>query len=291
MGITNILGSISLGLPFTVTSWANVLVVIRLDKSSSSAGVAPSTLNWNGQTLTRAVTTVDSGSIYRDASVYYVYNPTAGSASVTGTLTGTPVCTYLEAYTLSGVNTPVAPLTGAANSVSGTSLSFNVANVSADSWAAVGGVLGSYGVAGVAVAGTGANMGGIFYGNDTSADNDAFAFGYVSGLGAGSDTITYAWNLTGRTPTANALAAAIFPPLLSQPHITGVNLGGSTLSISATNGSVAGVWMLLQSPNLTLPLSQWQTNLTGNFDSGGNLSTNIANAATNNQEFYILKVQ
>jgi hypothetical protein len=38
-------------------------------------------------------------------------------------------------------------------------------------------------------------------------------------------------------------------------------------------------------------LSQWQTNLTGNFDGSGNLSTNIANTATNLQEFYILKVQ
>jgi hypothetical protein len=70
-----------------------------------------------------------------------------------------------------------------------------------------------------------------------------------------------------------------------------INLSGTTLSISATNGTVGGSWILLQSSDLTLPLSQWQTNLTGNFDGSGNLSTNIVNTATNRQEFYILKVQ
>ncbi len=49
--------------------------------------------------------------------------------------------------------------------------------------------------------------------------------------------------------------------------------------------------ILLQSTNLALSLGQWLTNSTGSFDGGGNLSTNILNAATNSQEFYILKVQ
>jgi hypothetical protein len=79
------------------------------------------------------------------------------------------------------------------------------------------------------------------------------------------------------------------PP--STPHITNIGLSGTGLSISATNGTPGGSWTLLQSTNVVLPLSQWQTNLTGNFDGGGNLSTNIANTATNLQEFYILEVQ
>jgi Immunoglobulin I-set domain len=290
VGITNTLASTSINLPFTVTSGANVLVVILLDKSSSTAGVAPTTLSWNGMTLAQAITTVDSGSIYRDASVYYVYNPAVGSANITGTLTATPVCSYLQAYTLSGVDTYAAPATGAANSVSGTSLTFT-ATAAANSWAAVGGVLGAYGVAGVAVTGTGGDASGVFYGNDTSADNCAFAFGYLSGLSGGTDTIAYSWNLAGRTPTANAFVGAIFAPQPSSPLITSVSLNAATLAISATNGTPGGAWILLQSANLALPLSQWQTNSTGNFDSSGNLSTNIVNTATNGQEFYILKVQ
>jgi hypothetical protein len=63
------------------------------------------------------------------------------------------------------------------------------------------------------------------------------------------------------------------------------------LSISATNGLPGGLWTILQSTNVALPLSQWETNCAGNFDGSGNLSTNIANTATNLQEFYILEVQ
>ena len=73
------------------------------------------------------------------------------------------------------------------------------------------------------------------------------------------------------------------------PHITGIALHGATLSISATNGTAGGSWILLQSTNLALPLSLWQTNATGNFDGSGNLSASLANNATNTQEFYILQ--
>jgi|ERR1017187_4319282 hypothetical protein len=75
------------------------------------------------------------------------------------------------------------------------------------------------------------------------------------------------------------------------PHITSIRLSGTSLSISATNGSTGGSWTLLQSTNLALPLSQWQTTCAGNFDGNGNLSTNIANTTTNGREFYILKAQ
>lgn len=81
----------------------------------------------------------------------------------------------------------------------------------------------------------------------------------------------------------------VVPP--SSPQITTVGVSGTTLSLSVTNGTPGGLWTLLQSTNLALPLSQWQTNTAGYFDGSGNLSTNILNTATNLQEFYILKVQ
>jgi hypothetical protein len=79
------------------------------------------------------------------------------------------------------------------------------------------------------------------------------------------------------------------PP--KSPRITGFHVSGTTLSLSATNGTAGGLWLLLQSTNVALPLNQWQTNLTGNFDGSGDLSTNLASPATNPQEFYLLKVQ
>jgi hypothetical protein len=299
VGKTNAAGA-SISMPFTVTSGANLLVVMLLDKGTAStpSGVAPTTLSWNGQSLNRAVTTVDSGSIFRDASIYYLYNPTTDGLAhnITGTLTATPTVTYLEAYTLNGVDTTIVPLTGAANSTSGTSsfLSFSVSSVAANSWAAVGGVLGSKNVAGVAVTGTGASSSGVFLGNDASGNNCAFAFGYLSGLSAGVDTIAYSWTLPGTlNPTANAFVAAVFSPRVtsSSPRFSGFSLAGTALAIAATNGPASGPWTLLQSADLTQPLSQWQTNLTGNFDGGGNLSTNLVNTATNHQEFYILKAK
>ncbi|HEY4414106.1 MAG TPA: immunoglobulin domain-containing protein [Verrucomicrobiae bacterium] len=77
----------------------------------------------------------------------------------------------------------------------------------------------------------------------------------------------------------------------SSPHISNLSVNGTSLSIVAANGTANGPWTLLQSTNLALPLSQWQTNSTGNFDASGNLSTVIPNTATNSQEFYLLQVQ
>ncbi len=79
------------------------------------------------------------------------------------------------------------------------------------------------------------------------------------------------------------------PPLV--PQITSIGLNGTGLSLMVTNGTPGGSWALLQSTNIALPLNLWQTNTTGTFDNSGNLSTNILNAATNTQNFYLLKVQ
>jgi hypothetical protein len=75
------------------------------------------------------------------------------------------------------------------------------------------------------------------------------------------------------------------------PQIAKISLTGATLSLSVTNGTAGGSWILLQSTNVALPLSQWQTNIMGTFDGGGNLSTNLPNTATNIQEFYIYRMQ
>jgi len=251
IGITNSpLTSTSISRSFTVTAGANVLVVILLEKTATSTGITPATLTWNGLTLNRAVRTIDTAATYREAAVYYAYNPSAGTANITGTLTAAPVCTYLEAYTLSGADTNATPVTGSANSTSGTGsyLSFNV-TVAANSWAAVGGVLGSKSVAGVAVTGTGASSSGVFLGNDTSADNCAFAFGYLSGLSGGLDTIAYSWTLPGNpNPTANAFVAAVFAPpappaFVKQPESLSLYSGGMVQFSAIVTGATSYQWL------------------------------------------------
>ncbi len=79
--------------------------------------------------------------------------------------------------------------------------------------------------------------------------------------------------------------------VVSIPRFGGIHLSGTTLSLSASNGTASGPWTLLQCTNVAVPLSLWQTNTMGNFDSSGNLSLSLPNTVTNQQEFYILNVQ
>ena len=210
--------------------------------------------------------TFDTASIYREAPIYYLYNPVTDGLphNITGSLQPTTVTVNLiQAFTLIGVDTNAPPVIGAANSTSGASiLSFNV-TVAAGSWAAVGGILGSTIPAGSTVGGTG---GTAVISTTNAAANTAFSMGYISGLSAGSDTISYSWTLPANpNPTANSFVAAVFAPPLSQPHITGIGLNGTTLSVSAINGTAGGSWILLQSADLTLPLNQWQDEPLGDF--------------------------
>jgi hypothetical protein len=61
---------------------------------------------------------------------------------------------------------------------------------------------------------------------------------------------------------------------------------GATLTLTATNGSANGTFVLLGTTNL---LSPWMPILTNSFDGSGNLnlSTNIVNP-NNAQEFFML---
>ena len=68
-----------------------------------------------------------------------------------------------------------------------------------------------------------------------------------------------------------------------------ISVNGKSLELRAANGVPNGAWVLLQSTNLMLPLSQWPTNRTGSYDGSGNLATNLLNAATNPMGFYLLK--
>jgi autotransporter-associated beta strand protein len=73
------------------------------------------------------------------------------------------------------------------------------------------------------------------------------------------------------------------------PVITHINVSGTTLTLTGTNGAPGGPYVLLQSTNLTTPLTNWTPAVSNSFDGSGNLnlSTNIVNPA-NPREFYIL---
>jgi hypothetical protein len=74
-------------------------------------------------------------------------------------------------------------------------------------------------------------------------------------------------------------------------RFTGINISGHTLNINAVNGPPGGTFTLLQSTNVSLPLTNWTAVLTNTFDSNGNvsLSTNVV-SRFKSVDFYILAV-
>jgi hypothetical protein len=75
-----------------------------------------------------------------------------------------------------------------------------------------------------------------------------------------------------------------------QPKVTSATLSGTTLTISGTNGAVGVSYGVLTTTNLTQPLSQWTPSISkAMFDSSGNFTTNIVNA-TNQQQFFIIRL-
>jgi autotransporter-associated beta strand protein len=73
------------------------------------------------------------------------------------------------------------------------------------------------------------------------------------------------------------------------PVITHISVSGTTLTLTGTNGAPGGPYVLLQSINLTTPLTNWTPAVSNSFDGSGNLnlSTNIVVPGVP-REFYIL---
>ena len=118
-----------------------------------------------------------------------------------------------------------------------------------------------------------------------SAANYSGSFGNITPSTPGPGL---AWN-TSNLAVNGTLTVASMP---SQPRITSVALSGTTLTITATNGPVNTAYVLLESTNVALALTNWTPVLTNSFNGSGdiNLSTNVINSS-NPQEYYILQTQ
>ncbi len=225
---------------FTVTAGASVLVVALVDRNNASGDSGPVTLDWNGggspETLTQVVSINGAGSTYAWANVYYLFNPTPGTATITATDTSgnTPSVMAIQAYTLSGVDTSVAPV---ASSTNGNPV--GTLNLMLDSttpmlgWAAVCSHYGTTAGNGFQLSATGGTL------NYTrSSVTIQEAMGYVANLGAGSSTIT-GRDANGSTQKM-ALAAAVFAPYLPGPDAPmGLTAMGQTnqVALSWTDSS------------------------------------------------------
>lgn len=118
--------------------------------------------------------------------------------------------------------------------------------------------------------------------------------GIVAGTPPASCTVTGGGIAAGQPTSlqinAGALDLVVGTPT-STPKITDFSVNGTTLTMTATNGTGGGQFVLLASTNLILPLNQWTPILTNNFTGNGslNLSTNVINP-NSPQEFYLLQL-
>ncbi len=252
--------------PFTVTAGASVLVVLETDRGNSAT--APASLSYGSQTLVRAVT-ASTASVYRNVSIFYLFNPAPGTHNITGTANNASV--WLSAYTLSGVDTSSPPLTGSVVTGGDTSVNFGVSGVPAAAWSAVNGVYANDTPAGTfTITGTGGTPAIDSNANDTSYDS----MGYIASLAAGTDTFTYTLTSGGTGTQKMVLTAVVFTPLGApgapvmtiQPQSQSL-VAGQTVSFTA---AVSGTGTLFY---------QWQFNGT-NLTDGAGISGSLTNTLT-----------
>jgi autotransporter-associated beta strand protein len=107
----------------------------------------------------------------------------------------------------------------------------------------------------------------------------------------GSITLPSATGLTWtNTLTVNGtITAGVVSGPLPQPHITGINLSGTNLVISGTNGTAGQQYEVLTSTNLTLALTNWISIATNTFTGGNFNATNTVNPSAP-QNYFLLRV-
>ena len=103
--------------------------------------------------------------------------------------------------------------------------------------------------------------------------------------GAYAPASTGSVSLVGKNLVLTVVGVVTGPPVFNAQSLT-----GNAWMLHATNGVPNAGWTLLQSTNLSLPLSQWLTNRTGTYDALGTLNlTNLLNPADNPACYFMLK--
>ncbi len=267
--------SSSVSTSFTVSAGAQVLVVSLMDRNQSltaaTNGASPSSLLWGTQTISRVVSQNNLASHYADSDIYYLWNPTPGMQTITATDTtgSTPSAMTMQVFTLSGVNTNVAPATyGIGNAdvdgIPGNAISVTLAgSTPAGAWAVVNASGGDNGT-GLAISSSSGVTNWVHIDN-----NQSQVMGAVENLSGGVATITAS------DPTQNGtqvgFAVAVFAPGVSTPAPTNVVATGQlnqvALSWDDASGGVATNYIVLRSTTSGTGYSA--------------IVTNTSNAATN----------
>jgi len=94
------------------------------------------------------------------------------------------------------------------------------------------------------------------------------------------------WN-TSNLALDGTISVAVPAPL----SFSGITTSGNNIVLNAQGGTPGGAVTVLTATNLTLPLAQWTTVTTGNFDGNGNFNFTVTGALSsgNKQQFYQLQ--
>jgi hypothetical protein len=238
---------------FTVSPGASVMVAELWDRNQNSIDTSPSFMTWSNattsttQTLMEAVTEITAVPGYSDCNVYYLYNPTPGSGTVSCTdANGTNVQAMdMMVFDLNGVDTTVTPAVYSNNVASDTTLSVtSSSSTPAGAWAAMISYDANTGetIANLCTSGTASSVDIVNF--------QTAALGYVAGLLAGTNTFT-AIEGVGGVATKMTLAVAVFAPGATTAAPTNVVATGQvnqiTLSWQDASGGTATNYIVLRS--------------------------------------------
>ena len=183
--------------------------------------------NWNnfaislgGTPLIQATGMIPAAGNRVDSTLYYLLDPPAGALSLSGTLGGATAYTA-NYYTLTGVNTSAAILTGTASGPTNPTLSLSLSTTSG-AFAAIsqassypGPNTGTYG----------ATTGSPYSLSDNFVNSLFGSDGYIQGLAAGSNTFTAQINTA--NPTQHNMSVAVFSPMPVTGPPTWIGSSGS----------------------------------------------------------------
>ena len=264
----------------TVTPGAQVLVA-ELCTRNTATHTVPTNLFWNGQTLNLAISTYYPNATYRSAAIYYLFNPVTDGLphDITGTINATANQTQwaLKYFTLTGVDTTVAPLTNGI-AASGVATVWPVADCPNDGFAAVAACWSSSSNILVTINADS----GTPYLISSNASPNSVGMGYIKNLAAGTVTFTN-FNLVGYSQ-ASAASAAVFTPLSGVgPVITNQP---SSLAVLASSNATFTV-----GASGTGPLNyQWWFNTNTMLVRATNSSLVVANVQSTNAGIYAVTV-
>jgi fibronectin-binding autotransporter adhesin len=133
------------------------------------------------------------------------------------------------------------------------------------------------------------NLSGIFTTTNTfTLFNAANYSGAFTNIVPAIPAVGLAWNTNTLTTDGTLRIAAAPTP---QPQIFAVSLSSSNIMLSGTNGVANWPYIVLTTTNITLPVANWNIQMTNNFDSNGNfIFTNPVDPAVP-EIFYMLQLQ